>query len=202
MRYYRDSVTEKSWQLLIKLNKKYQFVLIGGWAVWLYAKQLKSKDINVVINLENLIQLREKYELDKNDRLKKYQFRQREVEVDVYVPFYSRIGVPAEMIIKQSRLVDGFKVPELELLFGLKLVAWLDRGGSSKGGKDYLDLVSLLMIDDFNQKSLLKWLKYSQINIAFGQFIVELRLTIELEELGINKHQWPRVKKKLLALLL
>jgi len=202
VRYYRDSVTEKSWQLLIKLNKKYQFVLIGGWAVWLYAKQLKSKDINVVINLENLIQLREKYELDKNDRLKKYQFRQREVEVDVYVPFYSRIGVPAEMIIKQSRLVDGFKVPELELLFGLKLVAWLDRGGSSKGGKDYLDLVSLLMIDDFNQKSLLKWLKYSQINIAFGQFIVELRLTIELEELGINKHQWPRVKKKLLALLL
>ena len=35
MKYYRDSVTNKSWQLLKQLNRELEFVLIGGWAVWL-----------------------------------------------------------------------------------------------------------------------------------------------------------------------
>ena len=54
MAYYRDSVTEASWQLLQKLKREYKFCLIGGWAVWLYTKQLKSKDIDLVVAPEEL----------------------------------------------------------------------------------------------------------------------------------------------------
>ena len=58
MAYYRDSVTEASWQLLQKLKREYKFCLIG-WAVWLYTKQLKSKDIDLVVAPEELSRIRE-----------------------------------------------------------------------------------------------------------------------------------------------
>ena len=73
MNYYRDQVTQKSWQVLTALSNKYEFVLIGGWAVWLYTKQLKSKDIDMVVALDQLGKLSRDYDLVKNDRLFKYE---------------------------------------------------------------------------------------------------------------------------------
>ena len=49
MAYYHDIVTQKSWEELKKLNKKVKFVLIGGWATYLYTKELKSKDIDIYL---------------------------------------------------------------------------------------------------------------------------------------------------------
>lgn len=71
MNYYRDSVTQKSWRFLTELARKYRFVLIGGWAVWLYTKQLKSKDIDIVVDLNQLAKLKTRFDLVKNSRLKK-----------------------------------------------------------------------------------------------------------------------------------
>jgi len=48
MDFYHDLVTDKSWELLKKLKKNYDFILIGGWAVFLYTHALKSKDIDLV----------------------------------------------------------------------------------------------------------------------------------------------------------
>lgn len=110
MDYYRNSVTQKSWELLVELNRRHRVVVIGGWAVWLYTQRLKSKDIDLVVELAELEQLRSTYDLVKNERLKKYQFRQDEVEVDVYTPFYSRIGIPVEEIVKDARVVEGFRL--------------------------------------------------------------------------------------------
>ena len=92
MVYYRDAVTQKSWQLLTELTRKFRFVLIGGWAVWLYTKQLKSKDIDIVVDLSQLVKLKTRFDLVKNNRLKKYEFRNGEVQVDVYTPYYSFPG--------------------------------------------------------------------------------------------------------------
>jgi len=50
-----------------------RFVLIGGWAVWLYTQQLKSKDIDIVIDLPTLDALKSAYEIEKNHRLKTFQ---------------------------------------------------------------------------------------------------------------------------------
>lgn len=46
MAYYNDLITEKSWQYLQTLRRETNFVLIGGWAVYLYTKSLKSKDFD------------------------------------------------------------------------------------------------------------------------------------------------------------
>jgi hypothetical protein len=45
--YYNDLITQKSWQTLQVLRGRLEFVLIGGWAVYLYTKALKSKDIDL-----------------------------------------------------------------------------------------------------------------------------------------------------------
>ena len=95
MPYYRDQVTQKSWEFLQTLARQYRFTLVGGWAVWLYTHQLKSKDIDMIVEFDVLEKLRTDYQLFKNDRLKKYEITQEEVQVDIYVPHYSNLGIPA-----------------------------------------------------------------------------------------------------------
>ncbi|OGG12415.1 hypothetical protein A2875_01435 [Candidatus Gottesmanbacteria bacterium RIFCSPHIGHO2_01_FULL_46_14] len=77
--YYRNQVTQKSWNFLCGLVKRYSFVLIGGWAVWLYTHALKSKDIDIVVTRADLGKLGKDFPLIKNARLKKYEINQGEV---------------------------------------------------------------------------------------------------------------------------
>ena len=44
MAFYHNLVTERSWEELQTLRRKLDFILIGGWAVYLYTKTVKSKD--------------------------------------------------------------------------------------------------------------------------------------------------------------
>lgn len=71
MNFYHDLITEKSWQTVQDLRKEYNFILIGGWAVFLYTQALKSKDIDVVMEYRELEKLRLNFAVSKNDRLKK-----------------------------------------------------------------------------------------------------------------------------------
>jgi len=191
MVYYRDSVTEQSWQLLKKLKRQFKFCLIGGWAVWLYTKQLKSKDIDIVVEAKELTKLKENYDLFKNERLKKYEFRQGEVAVDVYSAYYSDLGLKAEKILTDCRIIEGFSVPSPETLFILKLTAWLDRRASPKGRKDLLDMISLLG----QQKIKLSKIKHEGVKT----FVKQLNLLIAVPELNLNQHLWSRIKKLLLT---
>ena len=189
MVYYRDSVTESSWQLLKNLKRQFNFCLIGGWAVWLYTHQLKSKDIDIVVKPDELSRIRKKYELFKNDRLKKYEFRKGEVQIDVYPAYYADLGIKAEEILSNSRTVEGFLVPAPEVLFILKLVAWLDRKSSAKGRKDLVDLISLLQIIDG---------KEGLNHPGIKNLTQELQAIVAVPELNLNRHQWSRTKKRLL----
>ena len=68
--FYREDVTEKRWQLLQQLHRQYDFVLIGGWAVWAYTHQDKSRDIDIVVDYDTLGVLRQAFpNLHKNHRL-------------------------------------------------------------------------------------------------------------------------------------
>src|SRR3989344_1388761 len=136
--FYHDIITEKSFKFLQTLRGDFRFVLIGGWAVFLYTRSLKSKDIDIVVEYEELGQLRERFDLAKNDRLKKYEIKPGEFDVDVYVAHYSDLGIPAEAIMARAEELEGFIVPPRELLLLLKLHAWLARRGSAKGRKDEL----------------------------------------------------------------
>jgi len=193
MIYYRDSVTEASWRLLKELKRQFNFCLIGGWAVWLYTHQLKSKDIDIVIKPDELSRIRKKYELFKNDRLKKYEFRKGEVQIDVYPAYYADLGIKAEEILSNSRIVEGFLVPVPEVLFILKLSAWLERKHSAKGRKDLVDLISLLQIIDGKEVKL--------NHPGIKNLTQELQAIAAVPELNLNRHQWSRAKKRLLLFL-
>lgn len=182
--YYRDLVTQKSWELLQALSKKYSFVLIGGWAVWAYTHALKSKDIDIVVSHTELGKLGKEYPLIKNDRLKKYEINQGEVQIDIYSPFYSDPGIPAQTILEHAVLNEGFRVPRPEDLLALKLTAYLARAGSSKGRKDLVDIVSLLRLNT------LDWGR-----VPGGVLDVALEQT-EIPELSLNRHDYARLKKQ------
>ena len=140
MEYYQDLITKKSFKILQDLRKKYKFILIGGWAVFLHTHSLKSKDIDLIIEYEELEKLRKDFDLIKNDRLKKYEIIINEIDIDLYLPFYSKIGIPAEEIKKHSTSIEGFSVPMAEVLLILKQIAYKERSASPKGEKDKVEI--------------------------------------------------------------
>lgn len=203
MIYYRDIVTQKSWETLKVLRRNYQFVLIGGWAVWVYTKQLKSKDIDLVVDLKTLSKLKNNFPVTKNNRLHKYEIIQEEVQIDIYVPFWSQIGIPCEKILVKAQHVEGFRLPPPEALLTLKQIAFLARAGSSKGRKDMLDIISLLKLPEFN------WLRYREYTELTKQDKQDLPALLkellsenaQIPELHLNSHQFARLKKQWLSFL-
>jgi hypothetical protein len=195
MDFYRDIITAKSWDLLQELRKKFPFILIGGWAVWLYTKRLKSKDIDIIISPEVLSQLKEKYpHLSKNDRLKKYEIIEEAIHIDIYVPFYSRLGVDQQTITFHTHSKDGFIVPKPEILLMLKLVAYQSRKGSSKGQKDLLDIISILMLPEFD---FARFYSYADTRLLFEIKQIFLQFS-QIPQLGLNTHHFSKLKKILL----
>ena len=89
--FYQEMVTQKSWQILQNLKKQVAFILIGGWAVFLYTNSLKSKDIDVIIDYGQLEDLKRTGNVYKNERLRKYEIKREGVDIDIYLPFFSRV---------------------------------------------------------------------------------------------------------------
>lgn len=148
MEHWHDLITEKSWKVLQELKGKFKFTLIGGWAVYLLAKTQKSKDVDIIVDISTLQQIKNQYELRKNDHLRKYEIKINEIDVDIYVPFYSKLALPLEAI--ESQKIEGFSVAKPEELLILKQGAELDRKYSEKGEKDRIDIISLLLNYEIN----------------------------------------------------
>ena len=195
MAYYRDIVTDKSWQTLQVLRHEYDFVLIGGWAVWLYTHQLKSKDIDIIVSMDSLVKMKEKFTVTKNNRLSKYEARVDEIQIDIYVPFWSQLGLPAEDIMALSKHSGGFRVPPPEILVILKQVAYEARAGSSKGYKDMLDIMSLLRLPEFDWRLYCMHGKKTKKELipSLSDIIIH---TTQIPELNLNVHHFSRLKKE------
>lgn len=199
--FYHDIITGKSWQFLLKLRKNYDFILIGGWAVFLYSHSLKSKDIDIIVDYSELAKLKEKNEIFKNERLKKYEMKTGEFDVDIYLPHYSDLGIDIEEIKKRTTNQEGFVLPELEILLMLKLYAWSSRRGSAKGQKDEIDIFSLAVLPEFD------WQKYLDCVKTFcfenyNNFLIELiKKTKEIKELKINQQKMANIRKRIMGFL-
>jgi len=150
MEFWNDIATDNSWKVLLQLRKRFKFTLIGGWAVYLLTKALKSKDIDMIVDFETLGWLKEEYVMNKNENLKKYEIKIEGVSVDVYVPYYSKLVIPVENILKRTIIVEGFFIPETEVLLILKQGAELNRKDSVKGQKDRIDILNLLIGSTIN----------------------------------------------------
>lgn len=196
MTYYHDLITEKSWKFLQQFQRNYKFILIGGWAVYLYSKTLKSRDIDIICDYEELEKLKLEYELIKNERLKKYEFHAGEFDVDIYVPFYSDLGIPVEDLQSLTRNIEGFRVLELSALLILKQKAFSDRAGSLKGEKDKLDIIALIKTLHDNEG----FARYAALLAKYDLYFYKIALrkilqeTVSAPELGLNKHQFAKLK--------
>lgn len=195
--YYNDLITEKSWKTLQELQHKLKFVLIGGWAVYLYTHSLKSKDIDIIVDFDQLDKLRNDFDVVKNERLKKYEARREEVQIDVYLPRYSNIGVPVEKVLGETKSIGGFKVLSPEAMLILKQLVFKERGLSAKGMKDRLDIISLLSLANVDFDRYFKLTKKWNLDTLPSDLWQLVKTTVKIPELSINEHKWGQKKKEL-----
>jgi hypothetical protein len=197
MDYYHGIITEKSFQFLQRLKRDYQFILIGGWAVFLYSHALKSKDIDIIVDYAELGKIRDAQDVAKNDRLKKYEVKTGEFDVDIYVPHYSELGIDIEEIKKSAVAKEGFTVPALEVLFLLKLFAHGARLGSAKGQKDEMDIFSLVALPEFDWERYRTLVRELKLEALHEGFLKLLAGTASVPELGLNEQKFARKKREI-----
>lgn len=200
MQFYNDIITQNSFAYLQGMKKKYKFILIGGWAVYLYSKSLKSKDIDIIIDYNVLAKIKETDQVFKNERLHKYEINTGNFDIDIYVPHYSEIGIDPAEIKKYTINKEGFVVPVLEILFLMKLFAWHNRRGSSKGQKDELDIFSLAFLPEFDWKKYLEFVKKFDFSIHHQEFTQLLKSVRSIKELNINEQKMAKFRKNILSL--
>ena len=196
--FYHSLITDVSFKLLQEIKKKFNFVLIGGWAVFLYTKALKSKDIDIIVDYDQLDKIREEFDVFKNERLKKYEAKTGETDIDIYLPHFSDIGIPVAKIMKNTQMVEGFLVPIPEILLILKVYCFSSRKGSVKGNKDLIDIFSIL------SKRIIDWRKYKKIiaEYNFENINQELKDLISsqksIPELNLLDHKIAKLKNSIL----
>lgn len=199
--FYHNLITEESFKALRNLKRKFNFILIGGWAVFLYTKTLKSKDIDIIVDYNELEKFKKEFDIFKNERLKKYEVKLGGIDIDIYLPHYSSIGLPVEEIKKYAQPLEGFKVPIPEILLILKTYTFQQRKGSTKGRKDLIDIFSFL------SKGIIDWQKYKDLIKKYDLRSVnqELKNLVSsqtaIPELTLLSHQTAKLKKDILEKL-
>jgi hypothetical protein len=158
---WRDDIVDRSWAVLARLHELSTFVLIGGWAVYFWTRKLKSRDIDLCINQDNFYRLQSELQKEsvfvkRNPRLRKYEARLGDVEVDIYTPFQSNLIIPVTSLFEKGWYtnIEGHDVALPEVLLLLKSQAARERWNSEKGVKDRVDLLALLLYSDWKQELL------------------------------------------------
>lgn len=198
MEYWHDIITEKSWKILQNIKGKFDFIVMGGWAIYLWTKAMKSKDIDIIIDIAQLDYLKERYELRKNDNLKKYEIKIDEVDIDIYVPYYSRLSVPVEEIRRYISKIEGFTVPRPEILLILKQDAEKERSESEKGLKDRIDIMSLLFKCDIDFKLYVELIKKYKKEDFYGRLRKIIANFKEYDYLGLKPAEFKKKKDEII----
>ena len=199
MEFYHDLITEKSFKILRQLRGKVKFILIGGWAVFLYTKSLKSKDIDIILDYDQLEKIKNEFNVFKNERLKKYEIKIEEIDIDIYVPYFSNLGLPVEEIQKYSQSIEGFLVPIPEVLLILKIYAFKNRKGRTKSRKDLIDIFSLIIGEKINWQSYKNLIKKYNLKNLDQELKNLISSTISIPELNLTEHQMSRLRKRLMT---
>ena len=203
MEFWNSLLTEKSWRIMQELKKEdFRFIVIGGWAAYLWTKQHKSKDIDILIlNFDDLEHVEKKYDLRKNDNLKKYEIKIEEIDIDIYIPYYSKLTLDIGFIANHTTKVEGFEVVLPEILLILKQGAELDRKDSIKGQKDRIDIMTLLCYSKIDFKSYNNIIEQHKL-VNYRQRLRQIITTFkDLKHLNTNANDYTKVKRQLLEKL-
>lgn len=197
--FWNSMLTKESWEELKKLNKRYEFVLIGGWAVWLLTKQKKSKDIDIVVDFEELEKIKREESLSKNKRLRKYEIKKK-IDIDVYVKYWSDLtGI--NNIGDYSMKTLGFTVPKPGFLLVLKQEAYEDRKNSVKGQKDEIDVLSLLFFSDISFREYKRILYENGKEGGIDKLLRLVRGFRDYSLLDITPQEFKKMKKRVICKL-
>ena len=198
--FWSELITKKSWEKLIEISKEFDFILIGGWAVYLWTEKHKSKDIDIVVDYETLNYLRQRYELNKNERLRKYEIKTDDFDIDVYVSHYSKLSIPVDELKKYTKKIKGIKTIIPEVLLILKQGAETERRGSIKGKKDLIDIMTILYYTPFELRNYRDTLKRFKLE-RFEQELKKEILLFDIKDadyLGINFNEYAKWKRRFL----
>jgi len=195
MEYWHDIQTEKSWNVLKEMKGKFPFILIGGWAVYLWTRSQKSKDIDIIIDFNTLAKLKESFDLRKNDKMRKYEIKEGDIDVDVYVKHFSELALPLDKIA--STKIEGFSVAKPEFLLALKQAAELDRKESEKGEKDRIDIMSMLLKCDIDFKKYFSLLG-SRKEEFVHRFLSIVRTSKDPTYFGMSPRQFKLAKEDII----
>lgn len=180
MELWNEIVTEKSYNLLLELKKTSKFVLIGGWANWLYSQTAKSKDIDIYINFSDFFKLQNFFvskgiSINLNRKLNKYEVKTEEVDIDIYTPDHCNLIISCKDVFnkKMFKEINGFGVVLPEVLLILKLNAEIQRHETIKGFKDRIDILSLLQKVKFDKNLLFKLSKEYGVDLGLIRQIIK-----------------------------
>lgn len=158
---WRDDVIDRSWKILQHLRGLCSSILIGGWAVYFWTRKLKSRDVDICVDQDNFYRLRSRLEREdvfirRNPRLRKFEARFGDIEVDIYTPFMSNLAVPVGEMLRNKWFtnIEGNDVALPEVLLLLKSQAAEQRWRSERGLKDRVDVLSLLLHSDWKPEFL------------------------------------------------
>jgi len=198
--FWSELLTKESWKKLTELSKEYDFILIGGWAGYLWTKMHKSKDIDIVVDYDVLKKLGEKSDVVKNQRMSKYEIKLDKFDIDIYLPFFSRLAIPAEDLGNYAVKIEGIRTVKPEALLILKQAAEIERRNSIKGKKDSVDILTLLIYTKIIWRGYIELLKkYKHEN-----FVKELEHVVksfddrDIQYLGLGFTEFKKWKKKTL----
>lgn len=199
MEYWNDLITERSWRTLQNIKGKFDFILIGGWAIYFLTRKFKSKDIDIIVDFNALAKLKKEFNLNKNNNLRKYEIKINEIDIDIYTNFYSQLTIPIEEIhyIK----IEGFKVIKPEELLILKQGAEESRGYSEKGEKDRIDIISLLLFYDINFKDYLRILNKIKKQNLMSRLIILVNNFKEYQYFDLTPREFKLRKNEILRKL-
>jgi hypothetical protein len=197
--FWNSEITDASFRKLQELNGEFDFVLIGGWAVYLYTKLQKSRDIDIVVDYPALRKIEGSYRLEKNGRLSKYEIKLDSFDVDIYLPGYSKLALPAKSLLGDYvTKVERFRVPSAEALMLLKIGAAEQRLASVKGDKDAIDMVGLLFYSGIDIQRMVRIAKDNSVegSVRFIFKVLEGFRQENLDYLNLNAAGFSKLKRK------
>ena len=199
MEFWHDIITERSWKILQDIKREFDFILIGGWAVYLWTKAFKSKDVDILIDIKNLDYLKNNFDLRKNENLKKYEIKKDGIDIDVYVAFYSKLIIPVEDLVKYTTKIESFKVVKKEALLILKQGSEKEREFSEKGLKDRIDIITLLL-NDIDFKEYYKLVEKYKLDDFPSRLKIIINNFKDLKYINLNPREFKLKKQEILKI--
>ena len=173
MEIWNEEIVKKSEDILLELKNNADFVLIGGWSIWLYAQTVKSKDIDIYIDFKDFFILQnflinKGLSINFNPKLNKYECKTSELDIDIYTPDHCNLIIPCKDVFNKKlwKIVGGLKTIIPEVLLILKLDSEKNRHETIKGFKDRIDILSLVSRVEINKELLSQLCKDYNFNLS------------------------------------